>query len=176
MTSDTTISQSTGVRVTETPVGFLGLAASARGVRRIVLGDDPRGLREFLVAWTRRDAGVDPVSLDAWSAVVSRAIEVPSPAVDLPFDSAGSAFQREVWQALRAIPPGQTVSYTELAHAIDRPNAVRAVAQACAANPLAIVIPCHRVLRRDGGLGGYRWGIDRKRQLLEREGVFLAAG
>jgi AraC family transcriptional regulator of adaptative response/methylated-DNA-[protein]-cysteine methyltransferase len=100
-------------------------------------------------------------------------VEAPSAAngemLDLPLDIRGTAFQQKVWQALRSIPAGSTASYAEIARRIDRPKAVRAVAQACAANDLAVAIPCHRVVRSDGDLSGYRWGVDRKRALLERE-------
>ena len=96
-------------------------------------------------------------------------VEAPAIGLDLPLDIRGTAFQQRVWQALRAIPPGQTVSYSTLAAAIGSPRAVRAVASACAANTLAVAIPCHRVIRRDGSLSGYRWGLERKRELLARE-------
>jgi len=96
-------------------------------------------------------------------------VEAPRLGLDLPLDVRGTAFQQRVWDALRAIPAGVTVSYTELAQRIGSPNAVRAVAGACAANPVAVAIPCHRVVRNDGGLSGYRWGIERKRTLIDRE-------
>jgi AraC family transcriptional regulator of adaptative response/methylated-DNA-[protein]-cysteine methyltransferase len=96
-------------------------------------------------------------------------IERPDAAFPLPLDIRGTAFQLQVWQALRRLIPGTTASYAGIARQIGRPRATRAVARACAANPLAVVIPCHRVVRTDGGLGGYRWGIDRKRLLLNRE-------
>ena len=98
-------------------------------------------------------------------------VEAPRLGLDLPLDVRGTAFQQRVWQALRAIPPGSTASYAEIARRIGAPAAVRAVAGACAANPLAVAIPCHRVVRTDGGLSGYRWGIERKRALLEREAL-----
>jgi len=96
-------------------------------------------------------------------------IEAPGGVLDLPLDIRGTAFQQRVWKALRAIPAGRTATYAEIAAAIGRPSAVRAVAQACAKNPLAVAIPCHRVVRTDGDLSGYRWGVERKRKLLERE-------
>ncbi|MCY1461939.1 Bifunctional transcriptional activator/DNA repair enzyme Ada [compost metagenome] len=96
-------------------------------------------------------------------------VETPGIGLDLPLDLRGTAFQERVWQALRTIPPGTTASYAEIAQRIGAPKAVRAVAQACAANSLAVAIPCHRVVRSDGNLSGYRWGVERKRQLLERE-------
>jgi len=96
-------------------------------------------------------------------------IEAPAIGLNLPLDVQGTAFQERVWLALREIPPGTTVSYTEIAERIGSPKAVRAVAQACGANHLAVAIPCHRVVRRNGDLAGYRWGVDRKRELLRRE-------
>ena len=96
-------------------------------------------------------------------------VEAPRLGLDLPLDVRGTAFQQRVWQALRAIPAGSTASYREIAERIGAPKAVRAVAQACAANSLAVAIPCHRVVRHDGGLSGYRWGVERKRALLARE-------
>ena len=96
-------------------------------------------------------------------------VEQPALGLDLPLDVRGSAFQQRVWQALRAVPAGQTVSYAELARRIGLPRGARAVARACASNVLAVAIPCHRVVRSDGSLSGYRWGVERKRQLLERE-------
>jgi len=96
-------------------------------------------------------------------------IEAPGLGLDLPLDVRGTAFQQRVWQALRDIPAGRTVSYADLARRIGAPKSVRAVAQACGANALAVAIPCHRVVRNDGALAGYRWGVERKRALLERE-------
>ena len=96
-------------------------------------------------------------------------IEAPGTGVDLPLDVRGTAFQQRVWRALREIPAGSTASYREIASRIGAPRAVRAVAHACAVNPVAVAIPCHRVVRSDGGLAGYRWGVERKRELLERE-------
>ncbi|HEY0274651.1 MAG TPA: methylated-DNA--[protein]-cysteine S-methyltransferase, partial [Paenirhodobacter sp.] len=106
---------------------------------------------------------------EARVAQVVGVVEAPGIGLDLPLDLQGTAFQERVWQALRQVPPGQTVSYAELAARIDAPGAARAVAQACAANRLAVAIPCHRVIRTDGGVSGYRWGVARKRALLMRE-------
>ena len=102
-------------------------------------------------------------------------VEQPTTALDLPLDVRGTAFQRRVWEALRAIPAGRTMSYADVAAAIGAPSAVRAVAGACAANSLALAIPCHRVVRTDGSLSGYRWGVERKRELLAREAVSRSA-
>ena len=96
-------------------------------------------------------------------------VEAPAFGLDLPLDVRGTAFQQRVWQALREIPAGETASYSTIAERIGSPKAVRAVAQACALNTIAVAIPCHRVVRNDGGLSGYRWGVERKRALLERE-------
>ena len=96
-------------------------------------------------------------------------VEEPRIGLDLPLDVRGSAFQERVWQALREIPAGETVSYAEIARRIGEPKAVRAVAQACGANKIAVAIPCHRVVRNDGALSGYRWGVERKHALLEKE-------
>jgi len=124
------------------------------------------GLRaEFPAAEIRRDRG----PLGRWVGAILRHLEGRAPHLDLPLDVRATAFQRAVWEALRKIPYGSTRSYAQIARAIGRPRATRAVARACATNPAAIVIPCHRVLRKDGDLGGYRWGIRRKRALLERE-------
>jgi AraC family transcriptional regulator of adaptative response/methylated-DNA-[protein]-cysteine methyltransferase len=103
-------------------------------------------------------------------------VEAPRAGFDLPLDVRGTAFQQRVWRALREIPPGATVTYAQLARALGVPKAMRAVAQACAANPLAVAIPCHRVVRQDGSISGYRWGVERKRALLEREAVEPAPG
>jgi AraC family transcriptional regulator of adaptative response/methylated-DNA-[protein]-cysteine methyltransferase len=98
-----------------------------------------------------------------------RHLEDPRTTLDLPLDLTGSVFQRRVWDALRQIPVGETASYLDIARQLGQPTAFRAVANACGANPLAVIVPCHRVLRQDGSLGGYRWGLERKRQLLDRE-------
>ena len=104
----------------------------------------------------------------AASAIVDH-LENRAPHIDLPLDIRATAFQRQVWEQLRAIPPGETLSYREVAHAIGQDKAVRAVARACATNPVALVIPCHRVIREDKTLGGYRWGLERKKKLLQAE-------
>jgi AraC family transcriptional regulator of adaptative response/methylated-DNA-[protein]-cysteine methyltransferase len=158
--------------VGECSLGSILVARSAKGVCAILLGDDPEALVRDLQDRFPRAAlvGADP----AFEQVVARVIglvESPALGLDLPFDVRGTAFQQRVWQALRDIPPGSTASYTDIAARIGSPASARAVAQACAANPLAVAIPCHRVVRTDGALSGYRWGVDRKRSLLDREGV-----
>ncbi|MCB1746036.1 MAG: bifunctional DNA-binding transcriptional regulator/O6-methylguanine-DNA methyltransferase Ada [Gammaproteobacteria bacterium] len=151
-------------------LGSILVAATARGLCAIALGDEPQALvHELEDRFHRAElVGGDP----AFEATVARVIgfvEEPRRGLDLPLDIRGTAFQERVWQALAAIPPGRTVSYGEIAAAIGQPAAVRAVAGACAANTLAVAIPCHRVVRADGSLSGYRWGVARKRALLARE-------
>jgi AraC family transcriptional regulator, regulatory protein of adaptative response / methylated-DNA-[protein]-cysteine methyltransferase len=156
--------------VGETSLGAVLVAATDKGVCAIMLGDDPDGLaRELQDRFPRAElVGGDP-EFERMVAEVVGLVEAPGKGLDLPLDIRGTAFQERVWQALSAIPPGKTATYAEIAKAVGRPKAVRAVAQACAANPLAVAIPCHRVVRADGGLSGYRWGVERKRELLDRE-------
>lgn len=154
----------------ECSLGSILVAQSERGVCAILLGDDPEALaRDLQDRFPRATLiGGDP----EFERLVSRVVgfvEAPGLGLDLPLDVRGTAFQQRVWQALREIPAGSTVSYAELASRIGAPKSVRAVAQACAANALAVAIPCHRVVRNDGGLSGYRWGVERKRALLKRE-------
>lgn len=151
-------------------LGAILVAASERGICAILLGDDAQMLIEDL---QNRFANADFIGGDAafeqWVAQVVGFVEMPKLGLNLPLDIRGSAFQQRVWQALREIPVGSTASYSAIARQIGQPRSARAVAQACAANPLAVAIPCHRVVRNDGGLSGYRWGIERKRALLECE-------
>jgi AraC family transcriptional regulator of adaptative response/methylated-DNA-[protein]-cysteine methyltransferase len=151
-------------------LGAILVAATDRGVCAISLGDDPDVLvRELQDRFPKATlAGGDP-AFDGWVARVVGLVEAPGQGLDLPLDVQGTAFQQRVWQALREVPAGQTVSYAAIAARIGRPAAVRAVAQACAANTLAVAIPCHRVVRTDGSLSGYRWGVERKAALLDRE-------
>ena len=151
-------------------LGVVLVAATDKGVCAIMLGDDPDVLaRELQDRFPRAElVGGDP-AFERMVAQVVGLVEAPGQGLDLPFDIRGTAFQERVWQALRAIPPGRTTTYAEIAKAVGRPKAARAVAQACAANPLAIAIPCHRVVRTDGDLSGYRWGVERKRELIARE-------
>jgi AraC family transcriptional regulator of adaptative response/methylated-DNA-[protein]-cysteine methyltransferase len=152
------------------PLGRLLVAATERGLCAVTLGDEDARLedalrREYPAAEIERAAaGLD----DAVRAVVSR-LEGAAGAADVPLDIRPTAFQRRVWKALQEIPAGETRSYREVAAAIGRPSAARAVARACATNPVAVVIPCHRVVREGGDLGGYRWGAHRKRRLLDHE-------
>jgi AraC family transcriptional regulator of adaptative response/methylated-DNA-[protein]-cysteine methyltransferase len=151
-------------------LGAILVAQSERGVCAILLGDDPHQLVCDLQDKFRRAnlIGADH-DFEQLIAKVVGFIEAPAIGLDLPLDVRGTAFQERVWQALREIPAGRTASYADIAQRIGSPKAVRAVAQACGANSLAVAIPCHRVVRSDGNLSGYRWGVERKRQLLERE-------
>ena len=156
--------------VGECSLGSILVAASDRGVCAILLGDDPDALvRDLQDQFPKgRLIGGDR-GFEQLVARVVGFIEAPALGLDLPLDVRGTAFQQRVWQALREIPPGATVTYKDVAGRVGAPRAVRAVAQACASNALAVAIPCHRVVRNDGALSGYRWGVDRKRALLDRE-------
>jgi AraC family transcriptional regulator of adaptative response/methylated-DNA-[protein]-cysteine methyltransferase len=156
--------------VGECSLGSILVAQSDRGLCAILLGDDPDALlRDLQDRFPKATLLAGDAGFEAVVAAVVGAVEAPRLGLDLPLDVRGTAFQQRVWQALRAIPPGATASYAEIARRIGAPAAVRAVAGACAANPLVVAIPCHRVVGSDGGLSGYRWGIERKRTLLERE-------
>jgi AraC family transcriptional regulator of adaptative response/methylated-DNA-[protein]-cysteine methyltransferase len=151
-------------------LGEILVAASAQGVCAILMGDDAQALLQDLQQRFRHATlvGAD-ADFEQRVAQVVGLVESPKLGLDLPLDIRGTAFQQRVWRALQAIPAGQTASYSEIAGRIGAPQAVRAVAGACAANALAVAIPCHRVVRQDGSLSGYRWGIERKRALLARE-------
>ncbi len=156
--------------VGQSSLGAVLVAATQKGVCAIMLGDDPQALARALQdRFPRADFIGGDHKFERTVAAVVGLVEAPGRRLDLPFDIRGTAFQQQVWQALRAIPPGKTTTYAEIAKAVGRPKAVRAVAQACAANPLAVAIPCHRVVRTDGDISGYRWGVERKRTLLGRE-------
>jgi AraC family transcriptional regulator of adaptative response/methylated-DNA-[protein]-cysteine methyltransferase len=156
--------------VGQTSLGAILVASSKKGVAAVLLGDDPDKLVRNL---QDRFPSAHLVGADRdYEALVARVVgfvEAPRIGLDLPLDVRGTAFQRRVWQELQEIPVGATVSYTEIARRIGTPKAVRAVAGACAANNLAVAIPCHRVVRNDGSLSGYAWGVERKRVLLDRE-------
>ena len=152
-------------------LGAILVASSAKGVCCITLGDDP----EFLLAdlqnrFRQAELVGGDRDYEETVATVVGFVEAPRLGLQLPLDIRGTAFQQRVWQALREIPPGHTVSYAQIAARIGSPNSVRAVAGACAANSIAVAIPCHRVVRTGGGISGYRWGVERKRTLLDREG------
>lgn len=158
--------------VAQCSLGAILVAASGKGVCAIFLGDDPNELvREVQDRFPNASLIGGDREFEKLVAHVVGFVETPHAEWDLPLDVRGTAFQHRVWQALRAIPPGETVSYAELARRMGEPKAVRAVAGACAANHVAVAIPCHRVVRTDGSLSGYRWGVERKRTLIEREKI-----
>jgi AraC family transcriptional regulator, regulatory protein of adaptative response / methylated-DNA-[protein]-cysteine methyltransferase len=156
--------------VGECSLGSILVARSTKGVCAILLGDDPDALvRDLQDRFPRATLVGGDRTFEKIVAEVVGFVEAPALGLDLPLDVRGTAFQQRVWQALREIPAGTTVTYAELAERIGAPKSIRAVAQACGANALAVAIPCHRVVRRDGELSGYRWGVERKRALLEKE-------
>jgi len=156
----------------ECSLGSIVVAASERGVCAILLGDDPDALVADLQRRFPRASFVGgDRSFERTVAEVVGFIDAPGTGLDLPLDVRGTAFQQRVWDALREVPSGSTTTYAEVAARIGSPGAARGVARACAANPIAVAIPCHRVIRQDGGLAGYRWGVERKAALLKKEGV-----
>jgi AraC family transcriptional regulator of adaptative response/methylated-DNA-[protein]-cysteine methyltransferase len=153
-------------------LGAILVAATRRGLCAVLLGDDPEALaKELQDRFPRATLIGDDADFARTVALVVGFVEAPAIGLDLPLDIRGTAFQQRVWQALREIPAGRTASYADIAQRLGQPSAVRAVARACAANALAVAIPCHRVVKQDGSLSGYRWGVARKQALLEREGV-----
>lgn len=158
--------------VGECALGSILVAQSAKGICAILLGDDPDALvRDLQDRFPRATLVGGDAAFERTIATVIGFVEAPGLGLDLPLDVRGTAFQQRVWQALREIPAGATASYTQIAARIGLPRGARAVAQACAANALAVAVPCHRVVRTDGALSGYRWGVERKRNLLTREGA-----
>lgn len=156
--------------VGECSLGSILVATSQKGVCAILLGDDPDQLaRDLQDRFARANLIGGDKEFERLVAKIVGFVETPARGLDLPLDVRGTAFQQRVWQAVRKIPAGSTASYSDIAQRIGAPKSVRAVAQACAANAIAIAIPCHRVVRTDGALSGYRWGVERKRVLLERE-------
>jgi AraC family transcriptional regulator of adaptative response/methylated-DNA-[protein]-cysteine methyltransferase len=156
--------------IMDSPLGRVLIGATERGVCAVSLADRDADLeaaldREYPAATIRRD----DAALGAWAAALLRHLRGEQPHLDLPLDVQATAFQWRVWEALRAIPYGETLAYGEVARRIGQPTAARAVAAACATNPVAVVIPCHRVVGAHGALGGYRWGVERKRRLLAQE-------
>jgi AraC family transcriptional regulator, regulatory protein of adaptative response / methylated-DNA-[protein]-cysteine methyltransferase len=170
-TSNTNEAVGTNILFTigECSLGSILVAQSARGVCSILIGDDPMRLVQDLRNQFPKANLIDEQGHEELVAQVAGLIEEPGAGLDLPLDARGTAFQRLVWDALQRIPPGSTTTYAGIARQIGKPGAVRAVAQACGANALAVAIPCHRVIRTDGSLSGYRWGVERKRALLARE-------
>lgn len=164
--------------VKSTSLGLIAMAATAKGVCFLEFGDDAPGLfarlkAEFPEASISPVAGFDKASdhpeLESWIAALAQHLDTGADLPDLPVDIRGTEFEILVWNALRAIPEGQVIGYRQLAENIGRPSAVRAVASACGRNRIGVLIPCHRVLRGDGQLGGYRWGLSRKQALLKAE-------
>jgi len=156
--------------VGESWLGPILVAASDKGVCAILLGDDPAQLVHDLEdQFPKADLIGGDAEFEQLVARVVGFVEMPSRGLELPLDIRGTAFQRRVWEALRKIPAGSTASYADIAKGIGQPKSVRAVAQACGANSLAVAIPCHRIVRSDGSLSGYRWGVERKEKLLRRE-------
>jgi AraC family transcriptional regulator of adaptative response/methylated-DNA-[protein]-cysteine methyltransferase len=161
-----------GYTVANTSLGKVLVAATERGVSAVYLGENERMLveelrKEYAQAEIVRAAD----GHENWLSEIVHRVEGDAPSVDLPLDVQATAFQRRVWQELQKIPRGATRTYTQVARALGKPRSVRAVARACATNPVSIVVPCHRVIRTDGTLAGYRWGLQRKQKLLEREAV-----
>ena len=151
-------------------LGSILVAASPKGVCAVLLGNAPEALlRDLQDRFPKAELIGGDRAFENLAAKVIAVVDEPGQRLDLPLDVRGTAFQHLVWTALRDIPPGATASYTDIAKRIGRPKSVRAVASACGANPVAVVIPCHRVVRNDGALSGYRWGIERKRVLLAKE-------
>lgn len=151
-------------------LGLVLVARSERGVCAILLGDDAEDLaRELWEVFPEAEPGEDDAKLGAVLAKVTDLVDEPARAIDLPLDLRGTRFQQRIWKALQEIPVGSTETYGEIARRIGAPESAKEVGEACAANVLAVAIPCHRVVRKDGALAGYRWGVTRKRMLLELE-------
>jgi len=163
-----------GYTVANSTLGKVLVAATTRGVSAVYLGEKPESLvdalrKEYPRAEIQRTQGAN----EQWLREILHRIEGDAPSLDLPLDVQATAFQRRVWQELQKIPRGTTRTYSQVARALGKPRSVRAVARACATNPVSIVVPCHRVIRMDGTLAGYRWGLQRKEKLLERESARL---
>lgn len=162
--------------VVKSYIGWVLVAMTEKGICSVTLGDSPEKLKEDLYQSFPKAKFKEPgQNFEAVLAKILALISAPnSSSIELPLDIRGTAFQRRVWDALQQIAPGSTASYAEIAASIGQPSAARAVARACAANPVAVIVPCHRVIRRDGKISGYRWGIERKRNILERESKMSA--
>jgi len=158
-----------GYTLVSTSLGKVLVGATERGVSAVYLGESERSLVESLRAEYPRAELFRTAGEDRWLQEIVRRVEGAPPSLDLPLDVQATVFQRRVWQELQKIPRGATRTYTQVARALGKPRSVRAVARACATNPVSIVVPCHRVIRTDGALAGYRWGLERKEKLLERE-------
>ena len=159
------------------PLGRLLLAASERGVCAVCIGDDDAALEAELAGqYPAAEVRRDDAGLRSWAGELLRHLKGGPASSNPPIDTGGTAFQERVWQELLAIPAGVTRSYSEVARRLGRPTAARAVARACATNPVAVLIPCHRVVREGGALGGYRWGLERKKALLAAEALTAQCG
>jgi AraC family transcriptional regulator of adaptative response/methylated-DNA-[protein]-cysteine methyltransferase len=156
--------------VVETPLGSMAVAATERGVCALRFGADDALIKEMAAEFADAKLVEDPAAVAPYVEAIMEYLAGRQEAFTMPSDVHATAFQRQVWQALRQIPYGETRTYSEVARMIGRPDAVRAVARACATNPLSIIVPCHRVVRADGEPSGYRWGTHRKQALLQREG------
>jgi AraC family transcriptional regulator of adaptative response/methylated-DNA-[protein]-cysteine methyltransferase len=168
--SSTEVNMTINYTIVPSDLGRMLVAGTRRGVCSVLFGRSTAQLAGEL----RRRFGDDELRrddarMDRWASIVAKYLAGESANGRVPLDVRGTAFQRRVWRALRRIKPGKTASYRQVARTIGQPRATRAVAQACGANPVAVIVPCHRVIREDGGLGGFRWGLARKRQLLRRE-------
>ena len=175
MTTSNTIEELNGGKnilftIGDCSLGSILVAQSERGVCSILIGEDPMRLAQDLRhQFPNAHLVARENDQEVLVAQVAGLIEKPGAGLDLPLDVRGTAFQQLVWHAVQSVPPGSTATYTDIARQIGMPGAVRVVAQACGANALAVAIPCHRVIRNDGSLSGYRWGVERKRALLARE-------
>lgn len=158
-----------GYLLQPSPLGPLLVAGTERGVCALYLGEDERHLMAELAREIGPTSAPAAEALVGWAKAIAESLHPGAVAPEVPLDVRGTAFQRRVWDALRAIPPGTTRTYRQVAESLGMPTAARAVARGCATNAVSILIPCHRVVRGDGGLGGYRWGLDRKQRLLELE-------
>ena len=159
-----------GYSIAKSSLGKILVAATQRGVSAVYLGDgDANLVDELRDEYPRAEISPAPHAFDRWIKEIVERVEGNPPRLELPLDLQATAFQRRVWQELQRIPRGSTRTYSQIARALGNPKAVRAVARACATNPVSIVVPCHRVIRGDGHLAGYRWGLSRKQQLLARE-------
>jgi AraC family transcriptional regulator of adaptative response/methylated-DNA-[protein]-cysteine methyltransferase len=159
-----------GYSIAKSPLGKVLVAATERGVSAVYLGDAENALvAELRQEYPRAEIAPAADSFQRWVREIVQRIEGKQPRLELPLDLQATAFQRRVWQELQRIPRGRTRTYSQVARSLGRPKAVRAVARACATNPVSVVVPCHRVIREDGALAGYRWGLSRKEQLLAQE-------
>ena len=159
-----------GYTIVPSPLGRLLVAATSHGISAVYLGkSDARLLSALRKEYPRAEIRPAEGDFSRWVRALLKHLRGRQPKLDLPLDVQATAFEQRVWQELRRIPYGSTRTYTQVARALGKPHAVRAVARACANNPVSIVVPCHRVIRADGSLAGYRWGLDRKRALLARE-------